>query len=160
MTFCKCHFLEVYNMKTCIFFGHRDCPDTIRPKLKNTIELLISENGFNVFLVGNHGNFDRIVREVLKELETTYNIHYEIILNTLPNPKKLDYTEYDTAHYTLPENLELTPPKYSIDFRNKYMINRAQYVISYITHNFGTGAAKYVQLAKKKDIPVINLADK
>ena len=56
-------------MAECTFFGHRDCPDSIEPILRKTIEKLIVDNGVNVFLVGDSGNFDKTVFRVLRDLE-------------------------------------------------------------------------------------------
>ena len=59
------------NVLSCTFFGHRDCSEEIIPKLHAVIEKLITENGCNVFYVGNHGNFDRYVSRVLEELRVS-----------------------------------------------------------------------------------------
>ena len=32
-------------MPTCTFFGHRDCPDSLRPSLQQAIARLIAEEG-------------------------------------------------------------------------------------------------------------------
>ena len=53
--------------KACTFFGHRDCPETIKPKIRTAVIDLIENHGVTMFYVGNQGNFDRLVRSVLKE---------------------------------------------------------------------------------------------
>ena len=57
-------------MKSCTFFGHRDCPETIKPKIHTAVVDLIENHGVTMFYVGNQGNFDRMVRSVLKEVTT------------------------------------------------------------------------------------------
>lgn len=52
-------------MAACTFFGHRDCPDTIKEKLREALTDLIEHHGVNLFYVGNQGNFDAIARSVL-----------------------------------------------------------------------------------------------
>ena len=47
--------------KTCTFFGHRDCPETIKPKIREAVIDLIENHGVTMFYVGNQGNFDRLV---------------------------------------------------------------------------------------------------
>ena len=75
-------------MKTCTFFGHRDCPETIKPYLREVLIDLITNNGVNTFYVGNQGRFDGIVRSVLRELEQEYpEIHYAVVLAYLPGKK-------------------------------------------------------------------------
>ncbi len=54
--------------------------------------------------------------------------------------------------------LEDVPPKYAILRRNEWMVERADLVIGYITHNFG-GAARTWKYAKRKGIPLVNLSD-
>lgn len=39
--------------RTCTFFGHHDCPDSVKPKLKNEIIDLIEERNVECFYVGN-----------------------------------------------------------------------------------------------------------
>ena len=47
--------------KACTFFGHRDCPETIQPKIRTAVIDLIENHGVTMFYVGNQGNFDRLV---------------------------------------------------------------------------------------------------
>ena len=61
-------------MPVCTFFGHRDCPETVKTNLFSAIEKLITLNDVRIFYVGNHGNFDRLVVSVLKELKNKYCI--------------------------------------------------------------------------------------
>ena len=56
----------------------------------------------------------------------------------------------------LPEGIELVHPRYAISWRNRWMIEHSDYVIAYITHNYG-GAARFVDEAKRKGKTVINL---
>ena len=49
-------------MPACTFFGHRDCPETIRPKLRNELTRLITEHRVDMFYIGNQGRFDALVR--------------------------------------------------------------------------------------------------
>lgn len=75
-------------MKVCTFFGHRDCPETIKPRLREVLADLIVSKGVDTFYVGNQGRFDGIVRSVLRELEQEYpEIHYAVVLAYLPGKK-------------------------------------------------------------------------
>jgi hypothetical protein len=49
----------------------------------------------------------------------------------------------------LPDGIETAPRRFAISFRNKWMVNKSDFVICYITHSFG-GAAQYVELAKRQ----------
>ena len=141
-------------MKACTFFGHRDCPETIKPYLREVLIDLITNNGVDTFYVGNQGRFDGIVRSVLRELEKEYpEIHYAVVLAYMPGKKK----KYDDFSDTiLPEGIEAVHPRYAIDWRNRWMLKRADFVVTYITHPWG-GAAKFAEKAKREGKTVINL---
>ena len=55
-------------MSACTFFGHRDCPSSIKPKLREVLINLIENHAVDMFYVGQQGAFDGIV---LKELVGT-----------------------------------------------------------------------------------------
>ena len=48
-------------MAVCTFFGHHDCPASVKEELRETIRDLIENCGVSMFYVGNHGTFDAIV---------------------------------------------------------------------------------------------------
>ena len=55
-----------------------------------------------------------------------------------------------------PEEVAVVPPRYAIDRRNKWMLKQADFVVTYITHDWG-GAAKFAKMAEKQGKKVINL---
>lgn len=134
--------------KACAFFGHRDCPETIKPKIRTAVIDLIENHGVTMFYVGNQGNFDRLVRSVLKETTTAYpEVGYTVVLAYMPPTKVANLSE-DFSDTMLPEGIEKVPKRYAILWRNKWMVTHADYVMTYITHSYG-GAAKFQELAKK-----------
>ncbi len=144
-------------MSSCTFFGHRDCPLSICARLKFVLEKLIVDNAVDTFYVGNHGNFDRYVYQMLRELQQEHpQIHYQIVLAYLPG-KASEHEKEKYEHTLFPEGLENVPRRFAIDYRNKWMLERAEYVVTYITRSFG-GAAKYALLTEKKGKTQINLA--
>jgi len=48
-------------------------------------------------------------------------------------------------------------PRYAIAARNKWMLERADFVVAYVKRDIG-GAARFVSEAKKKGKKVINIA--
>lgn len=52
----------------CTFFGHRDCPSSIKPKLRKVLINLIENKVVDMFYIGRPGTYDAIVRSVLKDL--------------------------------------------------------------------------------------------
>lgn len=146
--------------KCCTFFGHRQCPVSIRPALKRCLEDLIVHYGVTMFYVGNQGAFDSIVRSVLRELAEQYtNITYAVVLAYLPSEQKDDLAQYQDYTDTMyPEGIETVPKRFAIDWRNRWLLKQADYVVTYITHSWG-GAAQYVELAAKKNKAVINITE-
>lgn len=142
-------------MNTCTFFGHRDCPDSIMPKLRETLLRLITEEGVDCFYVGNQGNFDAMVYRVLCELRKIYtHISVTVVLAYMPTEEIANKYGSDTI---LPEGIEAVPKRYAISWRNKWMIEQAEYVVTYVTRSFG-GAAKFAEMAKTKSKKVIYFA--
>lgn len=115
---------------------------------------LITNQGVDTFYVGNQGRFDVTVRSVLRELEQEYpQIHYAVVLAYMPGKKN----EYDDFSDTmLPEGIETVHPRYAIEWRNRWMLQRSDFVVIYITHPWG-GAAKFAEKAKREGKTVINL---
>ena len=141
-------------MQTCTFFGHRDCPDTIKPRLREVLVDLIENHNVDMFYVGNQGRFDAIVRGVLRDLQHEYpQINYAVVLAYMPGKQ----TEHDDFSDTmLPEGIESVHPRYAISWRNNWMLKQSDYVVTYITHSWG-GAAQYAEKAKRQKKHVINL---
>ena len=140
-------------MKVCTFFGHRDASKEIETKLKSVLLDLIKNKNVTMFYVGNHGNFDYIVRGILKELKNEYHINYYVVLAYIPS-KKYDYEDYSDTIY--PDELSATPHKYRIIQRNKWMLKKSDYVVTYVSHKMG-GAAHFSQLAKSNGKVILNL---
>lgn len=132
-------------MSVCTFFGHRDCPSSIKPKLKQALVYLIETQSVDTFYVGTHGAFDAMVRSSLAELMQDYpHIRCTVVLAYLPT-KKLAYP----FPSLLPDGIEAAPKRFAISYRNKWMLKQSHFVVTYITHDWG-GAAQFASLAKKQ----------
>lgn len=142
-------------MSACTFFGHGDCPDNIRPQLKDAI-LSLAESGVRDFYVGCNGNFDKLVRSVLREFSSENALRYAVVLAYLDERAAALHKEgYPTL---FPEGLEDVPPRFAISWRNKWMIKKSDYVLCYVKYSFG-GAAKFRESAIKQGKTVMDLAE-
>ena len=131
-------------MPACTFFGHRDCPSSIRPRLQETLVDLIENHAVDMFYVGRQGAFDAMVRSTLKKLKQEYpHIDYAVVLAYMPG-KPSEYEDYSDT--MLPEGIEAVHPRYAISWRNNWMLNHSDYVVTYITHSWG-GAARFAKKA-------------
>ena len=107
-------------MSECTFFGHRECPDFIKSKLREVLIDLITNHDVDMFYVGNQGRFDAIVRGVLRELKKEYlQIDYAVVLAYMPG-KQTEYEDYSDT--MLPEGIESVHPRYAISWRNKWIL--------------------------------------
>lgn len=135
----------------CTFFGHANAPKEIELIIKSTLVDLIENKSVTTFYVGNHGNFDYMAAKVLQELSEIYSIKYYVVLAYMPKKN-----EISDSHTLLPEGIELVHPKYAISWRNKWMIDKSDYVVAYVRRNFG-GADKFVKYSKIKNKNVVYL---
>ena len=67
-----------------------------------------------------------------------------------------DKNELNASDSVYPEGIECVPPRFAIDYRNKWMLNNSEYVVCYVKYNFG-GANKFYKLSEKMKKHVINL---
>ena len=141
-------------MSVCTFFGHRNCPEPIRDRLCTVLEALILKHGVDLFYVGKEGQFDALVRQVLRNLKRAYpHIQYAVVLAYLPTKR----TTEDLSDAMLPEGIEAVLPRYAISWRNRWMLQRSDYVVTYITHSWG-GAAQFAETARRQNKTVIHLS--
>ena len=136
----------------CTFFGHRDTPYNIKEKLKSVIIDLIENKNVNTFYMGDNGAFDRMAREILKELKNKYEINYYVVMAYIP--KKSEHEDYgDTVYF---DELNIKPYKCRIVERNKIILRKSDVVVTHVTRIVG-GAAEFKKMAEKKGKTVINV---
>ncbi len=113
------------------------------------------------FYLGEYGEFDRFAYHCCKSYQCT---HPGVSLVLVTPYMTVDYQRthlerqkerYDAIVYP---DLEEKPLRYAIAYRNRYMVDCADLVISYIDHDWG-GAYKTYRYAKKKGKVVFNLAE-
>ncbi len=139
----------------CTFFGHWDTGEEIIPDLQKEIINLIENKNVDTFYVGNHGHFDGYAEEILKNLKEIYpHIKYSVVLAYLPRGDDGDY--YDFSNTIYPEGIEKSPLKFAITKRNKWMIEKSDFVITYVKRVIG-GAAQFKELAEKKKKIIIEI---
>ena len=130
-------------MPACTFFGHRDCGNEIFEELNAAVNELIVKHGVDRFYVGRQGNFDRMAYRTLSDMHSRYpHIKYEVVLEKIP------VCEQDCADTVVPDGVEGVHPRYAVCYRNKWMIDRSDYVIVYVKRSWGD-AARYAALAER-----------
>ena len=137
--------------QTVTFFGHRDAQKEIESALRLTLIDLIENKNATVFYVGNHGDFDAMVRRQLEGLSKTYPIKYYVVLAYMPGKNDIP-----DEHSILPEGIETVPRRFAINYRNKWMLTKSDIVVTYVTHNFG-GAWRFKEMAERLEMMIIKL---
>ena len=139
--------------QTVTFFGHRDTPKEIEPALRLTLIDLIENKNATVFYVGNHGNFDAMVRHQLENLSKTYPIKYYVVLAYMPSKN-----DNPDEHSILPEGIETVPKRFAINYRNKWMLGKSDIVVTYVIRPFG-GAWEFKQMVVGQNKYVVEVSN-
>lgn len=137
------------------FCGHSEIYDdgTLEARLFHLLENVVANESVEM-LLGGYGDFDFLAYKCCKRLKeqgrrvlliyVTPYLHF-----VMPHEK------YDEIIYP---DIEDKPPKYAIVYRNRWMIDKADCVISYVNYERG-GAFTTYAYAKKKGKEVINLGE-
>ena len=122
------------------------------------LEKTVGDNSAEMYL-GGYGEFDTFAYVCCKKYKqahpkvrlvfVTPYITVEYQRNTLEYQKN----RYDEILYPEIENV---PLRFAISYRNKWMVEKADYVVCAIEHEFG-GAYKTYKYAKAKNKQVINI---
>ena len=97
-----------------------------------------------------------MVLAVLSELSETRAFRFYVVLAYLPAEKEKPRADH-TILPDLSEKIENIPPRFAINYRNKFMLEAADIVVTYVKHSWG-GAAKFKLLAEKKNRRIIEIS--
>ena len=140
----------------------RETPDRVYPTLLETIERHITEYGVSEFVVGQYGNFDRLVIRALSQAKRAHpDITLMLMTPYYPVNRKVDLPEeFDALFY--PPDLETVPKRLAIVRANRYMVERSDFLIAYVRHPASNAREllEYAGTGKRKGkIHITNLAD-
>lgn len=128
--------------RICTFLGHRDTPETVAPILSQFIEKLIIEEHIEDFYFGGYGNFDCIAANTVHKLKQQYpNIRLYLIQAYLQTHKSISIDFYDGSIF--PEGLEIIPKRFAISYRNRWMVQQADFIIGFIQRTSGGAYTAY-----------------
>ena len=110
------------------------------------------------FYLGGYGSFDEFAKRCAKQYQATHPSTKVCFISPyigkwLEDRKEYLQREYDEIIY--PE-IETTPPKFAITKRNEWMVDHADYVIAYVSRQYG-GAYTTLQYAHKHKKPYTNI---
>lgn len=154
-------------MKTVAFFGHRKIFNREEVKKRIMEKLLeITPIGYVNFLVGEHGEFDRIALSTVLEYKKRFNsgIKIYVVLTNMCSLNKTkrccsaveDYISRGCETYFY--DIEKEYFKNRIIVSNRKMVDDSDLIISYIdSSKYNSGAKLAVNYAIKNKKEVINL---
>lgn len=139
------------------FFGHHDTPVSIQSTLEALIRNLLNNDPHPLFYIGTHGSFDSMALETVRKMKPFYpQMKYAVVLSRIPG-QNTAFNPFFDCETLVPDGIESTPPRFAIIKRNKWMLSKADIVITYVTHGLGN-AYKLNEAARKRRKQVYNLA--
>ncbi len=147
----------------CTFAGHRQVFESkIEEKIRNALESLVEMGSRLMFLNGGMGQFDALCASAVRSLKKRHpekEIQLCLVIPYLSDKinaeKSFLQAVYDEI--LMPEGLEYAHYKAAISKRNRWMVDQADCLISYIIRQYG-GAYQTYRYAQRKSIPIINVA--
>ena len=130
---------------TVTFCGHSHVSDAdeLSVWLDKVLDLLIAE-GADRFYLGGYGDFDRMAAEAVKTKKDE-KPDIEMALVTAYLGRHADGESYD---YMIYPTLKDVTQRSAIPKRNEWMVDSADVVVAYVTHEWGE-AAKTLEYARR-----------
>lgn len=144
------------------FCGHAHFSKTeeCEQKLLSFLEEKVGDRSADMYL-GGYGGFDGFAYDCCKKYKETHpNVSLVFVTPYLTAEYQKNHLSYQKTRYDLilyPE-IEDKPLRFAIFYRNRYMVEKADYVVAYVSHSFG-GAYTTYKHAKRKGKMIFNLAD-
>ena len=141
--------LQVSDMKSCFFIGHREISCSLLPLLDSAVEQHITEFGVEEFIVGGYGNFDRMVTATLRKMKMEYpHIFLTLLLPYHPSHRHVIMPDgFDRSFY--PPEMEKVPMRLAIVRANRYMVDHSDYLICNVWHP-ASNARELLEYAQRR----------
>ena len=145
-------------MSSCAIFGHSEYSYTyMYEKIERCITRLITQYKVTEFYIGLRGNFDSVCLSILCKLKRIYPfIRCIRVWAYMPNEESEEIEGIDETIYLLER---FVPPLYAIVETNKVLVQKVEYVLSGVSHEWG-GAWGAVRYAQKRGKKVLNIFEK
>lgn len=144
------------------FFGHSHFCRTkeYEEKMLLFLENTVGNQAVDMFL-GGYGEFDSFAYYCCKKYKETHSsVSLVFVTPYMTQEYQKKHLESQKFRYDLiiyPE-IEKKPKKFAIAYRNRYMIEKSDFVVTYVSHDWG-GAYTAYKMAKRIGKNVFNLAE-
>lgn len=152
-------------MITCTFAGHHDIYETAAmDKVLALLHYLMGLDDEFCFFSGGMGRFDLMCEGKVNQIKKLYPEKKIQLLLILPYMKQSINThgEYYYDRYdeiVLPGELDGCHYKAAITRRNRWMVDRSDYMIAYIKETYGNSFTTF-KYARRRKITIWNVAEK
>ena len=145
------------------FCGHSvfEKEEEYEQKILTFLEEKVGDNPADMYL-GGYGDFDAFAYECCKKYKKTHPaISLVFVTPYLTLEYQRNHLNYQRTRYNsiLYPEIEDKPLRFAITYRNKYMVEKADYVVAYITHSWGC-AYKFYRYAMQKGKEIFNISNK
>ena len=141
------------------FCGHSEYMGTLEDE-KNVLDFLECRVGDESveFFLGEYGGFDRFAYNCARKYQKKHPVARLVFITPYLSEGFLK-KHIDSQHRfddILYPNLETVLPRYAITYRNRWIVEQADLLISYVVLSYG-GAYKMYRYAKQKNREIYNL---
>ncbi len=132
------------------FCGHREIYVTeIYEKVQEIVKDLVENKGVDTFYSGNMGEFDKLCEKAVRALKEEYDIKLYWVAAYFMEKMNKEKEELERLYDgIIVPDLGQVHYKQAILKRNFWMVDKSDYVISYVYREFG-GAYKTLRYAEK-----------
>jgi uncharacterized phage-like protein YoqJ len=124
------------------------------------LEEKVGERPADMYL-GGYGGFDSFAYDCCKKFKETHpKVSLIFVTPYLTEEYRKNHLEYQKTRYDsiLCPDIEDKPKRFAILYRNKYMVEKADYVVAYVSHDWG-GAYTTYKHAKRMRKEIFNLVN-
>ena len=130
------------------FFGHSNfiANKLLEQKLLNTLDQLVGNSKVDFYL-GCYGGFDSLALSCCSKYKAVHPQAKLIFVTPYLDPQ---YSKLRSANEgrifdeIIYPDIEASPHKYSISYRNRWMVKNSDVVVTYVTHSYGGAYAAYI----------------
>ncbi len=148
--------------KVCCGFGHRKLYFDIYDELNMIIDELVSKHGVRIFMTGDMGSFDKSFSAAVRRAKRKYkDVELILVLPSFSNKINTDKEYYEEMFdkIIIPEELIGVHYKRAITERNKWLIDKSDYVVTCVYRQEG-GAYTAMKHAEKNGNLYKNILDR
>ena len=153
--------MEAGTDRSCCGFGHRVLLIDVEKSLREVMERLVKEQGVTEFFTGGMGEFDELFARVVRSMKRNDpRLRLVLVLPYLTRQVAIEKEWYESQYdeILIPAALDGVHPKAAITQRNRWMIDRSDFVVAALRRDYG-GAAEAVRYAEIRGKVVVRCGE-